>query len=128
MPQPSSVGSGTITPCPESPNCVSTQAADTDKVHRIKPVPLVNGDPIVTLNEIEKIVQTLPKSTVVTRTDSYLHVEFRSSFWNFIDDVEFFVNADDNTIDSRSAARMGYSDMGVNRARYNKIISQLGSD
>ena len=126
MPQPNNVGIGKIQPCPDSPNCVSTQAAD--KVHKIKPISLIKDDATATLDALETIVETMPKSTVITRTDHYLHVEFRSSFWNFVDDVEFFVNPEMGVIDSRSAARMGYSDLGVNRARFKKIVHQLHSN
>lgn len=126
FPKPNSVGSGVIHPCPESPNCVSTQA--TDEIHKIEPIVLVDGDETSTLSELEKIVGSMPKSTVVIRTDHYLHVEFRSSFWNFIDDVEFFVNREAGVIDSRSAARIGYSDLGINRTRFEKIVHQLQSN
>ena len=126
MAQPINIGTGMIQPCPDSPNCVSTQAADD--VHKIKPILLVNGDSAATLDAIEKIVQTMPKSTIVTRNDHYMHVEFRSTYWNFVDDVEFFVNLENGTVDSRSAARMGYSDLGANRARFNEILQRLNSD
>lgn len=123
-PRPKDVGIGKIANCPSSPNCVSTQAAAED--HQIEPIQIKNSG-AATLNELEKIISQMPKSRVITHSDEYLYIEFRSPFWNFIDDVEFFVNSDDGVIDSRSAARIGYSDGGVNRARYKRIIRLLKS-
>ena len=121
---PEGVGIGTIADCPPSPNCVSTQAKDGSQ--KISPISF-DGNPEQHLNSIAKIIEMMPKSKIVSRTDNYLHAEFRSSFWNFVDDVEFFVNTENGTIDSRSAARMGYSDMGINKARYQSIVEQLNS-
>lgn len=123
-PRPSKVGNGTMAPCPNAPNCVSTQAVDD--AQKIEPIP-IGESAAATLDSIEKVIGTMPKSTVITRTDSYLYVEFRSSLWNFVDDLEFFVNTDDNIIEARSSARIGYSDGGVNRARYLKITRALST-
>lgn len=123
-PRPSQVGVGIIAPCPNSPNCVSSQAENEGQ--KIEPIS-IRSSSTETLDALEKVIGEMPNSTVVTRTDSYLYVEFRSSFWNFIDDAEFFVNAEDNVVEVRSSARIGYSDGGVNRARYRKIIRTLNS-
>lgn len=123
-PRPSKVGNGTMAPCPNSPNCVSTQA--TDDSQKIEPIP-IQGNAAETLDSLEKAIATMPKSQVITRTDNYLYVEFRSSLWNFVDDVEFFVNAEDSVVDARSSARVGYGDGGVNRARYLKIARAMGA-
>jgi len=117
-PRPSKVGNGVMAPCPNSPNCVSTQSGDESQ--KIEPIP-IRGDAAATLDSIEEVIATMANSKVISRTDSYLYVEFRSSLWNFVDDLEFFVNAEDGVIDARSAARIGYGDGGVNRARYQKI-------
>lgn len=122
-PRPAGVGKGTIEPCPESPNCVSTQASD--KLHQIESLPLINGDAAATLDALEKITSEMPTSTLITRTDRYLYVEFRSAFWGFIDDAEFLVDAENGRVDIRMAARLGRSDLGANRARYEQIAAQF---
>ena len=53
--------------------------------------------------------------------DNYVHAEFRSRIFRFVDDVEFFFDEADSVVHFRSAARTGYSDMGVNRKRMEEI-------
>ena len=48
---------------------------------------------------------------------NYLHAEARSFLFRFVDDVEFLVDPQQKLIHFRSASRVGYSDLGVNRAR-----------
>ena len=108
----------TFAPCPDSPNCVSTQATDAE--HGIAPI-AYSGDTAATTARLVEIVNSLPRSTIVATTDNYLHAEFRSRIFRFVDDVEFFVDADSGTIQFRSASRTGYSDLGVNRKRMEEI-------
>jgi uncharacterized protein (DUF1499 family) len=58
---------------------------------------------------------------VVARTESYLHAEFTSLFFRFVDDVEFLVDDAAKVIHVRSASRLGRSDLGVNRKRVERI-------
>ena len=58
-------------------------------------------------------------------TGAYLHVEFTSAIFRFVDDVEFLFDAGSGTIHMRSASRAGYSDFGVNRRRMEAIRSQF---
>lgn len=67
------------------------------------------------------IVRAMPRTTVVTEEDLYLHVEFRSRVFGFVDDVEFGFDDGDALIHFRSASRTGYSDLGVNRKRMTAI-------
>ena len=43
------------------------------------------------------------------------------AFFRFVDDVEFLINPEEQLIHSRSASRVGYSDLGVNRHRMEQI-------
>ncbi len=52
---------------------------------------------------------------------TYLAATFSSSFFGFIDDVEFRVDTQNQLIHIRSAARLGYSDFGVNKKRVNNL-------
>ena len=53
--------------------------------------------------------------------ETYLHVEFTSRIFRFVDDVEFVFEDETKTIHFRSASRTGYSDFGVNRNRMEEI-------
>jgi uncharacterized protein (DUF1499 family) len=112
------VREGRMAPCPKSPNCVSTQS--TDAKHRI--------DPLAYATSIEDartrlltIVRSTPRTSLVTEQEDYLHVEYRSRIFGFVDDVEFLFDDESKIIHFRSASRKGYSDLGVNRKRMEEI-------
>jgi uncharacterized protein (DUF1499 family) len=67
---------------------------------------------------------------IVTAEECYLHAEFTSALFRFVDDVEFLLDDGTKTIHVRSASRVGYSDLGVNRRRVEAIryrFDALGS-
>jgi len=110
------VKDGRLAPCPATPNCVSTQAAPQDSEHRIEPIPF-DGPPPEALRRIKAALATFPRVRIVRETDDYLHAEFTSLVFRFVDDVEFYVDAAGRRIDFRSASRVGRSDVGANRRR-----------
>jgi len=112
------VRDGRLAECPSSPNCVSTQA--TDAQHRAEPIPF-EGLPAEAMERLTRVVDSMPRTTIITAGDTYLHVEFRSLLFRFIDDVEFLIDPAAGVIHFRSASRAGYSDLGVNRRRMESI-------
>lgn len=106
-----------IQPCPESPNCVSTDAASEQ--HALLPF-VINDTRINSWELIQKTIVNLPRTKLVTSTDDYLHVEFTSLIFRFVDDVEIQLNKD-NSLTVRSASRTGHSDFGANRKRVENI-------
>ncbi|MFW5814571.1 MAG: DUF1499 domain-containing protein [Spirochaetota bacterium] len=107
-------------PCPESPNCVSSFA--TDELHAIDPLPLPADDPMGTLRET---VASFPRTKIVVEDGDYLHATFASLVFRFVDDVEFRIDREADVIHVRSASRVGYGDMGVNRRRVESIRERL---
>ena len=71
------------------------------------------------------IVRALPRVTVVEDTGNYLKVEVRSALFSFVDDVEFEFDDAAKVIHFRSASRLGYYDLGVNRRRMETIIREF---
>lgn len=126
QPTPTSLGAnnGQLQPCPDTPNCVSTQAAQSDTEHFIAPVPYT-GETDFMMTQILKVVSAMPRATVIKQEGNYLHVEFRSQVFRFVDDVEFYLDDTTKLIHFRSAARLGQSDMGVNRKRMTEITEKL---
>ena len=61
---------------------------------------------------------------VVHRDGPYLHFECRSLIFRFIDDGECLIDAPQGLIEIRSASRAGHSDIGVNRARMERLRQQ----
>ena len=112
------VVNGRLAPCPNSPNCVSTQAIDAD--HRMDAI-LFDDAPDQAIERLKAAIRAMPRMKIVTETEDYIHVEATSRLFRFVDDVEFFVDRKAKTIDFRSASRIGHSDFGVNRARMEQI-------
>lgn len=109
---------GKFHPCPKTPNCVSTQASD-DK-HKIEPIyyKITLND---TLEKIISIIESIKRTKIITKTENYIHAEFRTGVFKFVDDVEFYFDDSSKIIHFRSASRVGHSDLGVNRKRMEKI-------
>ena len=116
--KPIGIVNGKLHPCPKSPNCVSTQA--TDKKQKIEPINY-SGSLIDAKAKIIDIINSLKRSKIITNEDNYIHIEFRTATFRFVDDVEFLFDDKEKVIHFRSRARMGYSDMGVNRKRMEEI-------
>ncbi len=109
---------GKLAPCPETPNCVSSQAADEQ--HRIDPFPFT-GPVEAAMARLAVIVRSFPRTAVVSENGTYLHVAFTSALFRFVDDVEFLADEAAKVIHVRSASRLGKSDLGVNRKRVEEI-------
>lgn len=112
------VKDGRLAPCPETPNCVSSQS--TDKDHAIAPLSY-SSSTSGAMADLKKIIQQMKRTRIVTEADNYLYVEFTSALWRFVDDVEFSFDNASKTINVRSASRLGKSDLGVNRKRIEMI-------
>jgi uncharacterized protein (DUF1499 family) len=126
-PRPDHLGAqnGRFTPCPDSPNCVSSFADPSDDEHYIEPLPLESSLPEAKVR-IYNIVADMPRSRIVTNAPNYIHAEFRSLTWGFVDDVEFYFDEEAGLIHVKSAARLGEGDMGANRNRVEEIRELYG--
>lgn len=109
---------GRLAPCPPSPNCVSSQS--TDNEHAVEPLHYSTSTPEA-MAGLRKIILQMKRTKIVTETNNYLHAEFASALWHFVDDVEFSFDDHAKLIQLRSASRQGYSDFGVNRKRVETI-------
>jgi len=116
--KPIGIVDGKFHPCPKSPNCVSTQS--TDEKHKIEPLQY-NSTLEEAREKIKNIIKSLKRTKIITESDNYLHFEFRTATFKFVDDVEFYFDDKEKIIHFRSASRVGWSDMGVNRKRMEKI-------
>lgn len=108
--------------CPNSPNCVSSQSTDAE--HKIAPLTF-SGDSVKALADLKALIENLPRTKIVTAEGNYIYAEFKSKLMGYVDDVEFYLNADKGIIEVRSASRLGQSDLGVNRDRIETIRSKF---
>jgi uncharacterized protein (DUF1499 family) len=115
------VKNGNLAPCPSSPNCVSSQSGDPG--HAVEPLRYTSSAPEA-MARLRRIIGAMKRAKVVTESDTYLHVEFTSALFRFVDDVEFLNDEPNKMIHVRSASRLGYSDLGVNRKRVERIRAE----
>ena len=114
---------GTLHPCPDKPNCVCS--LDLKPQHAIDPIRF-DGDGRDQWRRLVSAIELDAQARIVTASDTYLHAEFTTPLFQFVDDLELHLDRQHNTIHIRSASRTGHSDLGVNRARVARLLKQAG--
>ena len=115
--------------CPDSPNCVSSLEDPQDQQHYILPYKLGMSDDKAFTKIIEYLESHKNVKIINTENGIYIHAVFTSKLMRFKDDVEFRIHKDGNNssiVDIRSASRVGYSDLGVNRKRMEELRKYFG--
>ena len=107
-----------LSPCPGTPNCVSSQEKDSQ--HLIQPITF-EGSLELVKERLHGVLNSMRGTRIITQDVVYWHVEFTTQLLRFIDDVEFFFDGSQSLIHVRSASRQGYWDLGVNRRRVETI-------
>jgi len=119
------INNGNLMPCPKTPNCVNSQAADES--HYIQPI-LIKGTQQEAFGLLLRILESEKRTEILIVEKNYIRVEFTSALFRFIDDVEFFFpekQTEGTLIHVRSASRVGYSDFGTNRKRIEQIRNKF---
>lgn len=116
-----------LTPCPYTPNCVSSYA--TNKIHFVAPI-YYTGTTQEAQTQLLGILKELERTKIVTVQENYIRAEFTSNIFRFVDDVEFYFPTSDKAeivIHFRSASRIGFSDLGANQRRIEKIRDKFNA-
>jgi uncharacterized protein (DUF1499 family) len=74
-----------------------------------------------------KILRELPGASVKQVKGNYIHIECRSRLLRLRDDLELFFDEAESLVHVRSASRVGYWDLGVNRRRVAAIRKAFDS-
>lgn len=109
---------GRLRPCPDTPNCVSSQAAAGAQA--VEPLRFP-GDPHDAFAHAIAIVNGWSGTTELARTEDYAHFEVVTPLLRFRDDLELQLDAAAKAIHVRSASRVGHSDLGANRDRVERL-------
>lgn len=108
--------------CTEAPNCQgsesSRQAQKVDRLNLTEPVSEA-------MKSIAAIVAAQPGVAIAKQDNRYLHVTYTSRWMGFVDDVEFLASDDNQSVQIRSASRLGKSDLGANVNRINQLRQLL---
>lgn len=109
---------GRLKPLPSTPNAVSSQS--TDPARHVAPL-MFKASREATHQALIDAAMKWGHARIVVDQPDYLHIVFSTPTMRFRDDVEFYLDSTRGKVDIRSASRSGYSDMGLNRTRYEAI-------
>ena len=117
---PNDIGivNGELAPLPKSPNCVSSYAIDSEKY--VEPLPFV-GDFEASKAKLLEVMARYGEMEIISDKGTYMHIVFTTGKMKYHDDIELLFDLTLNKINYRSASRIGYSDMGLNKERYSEI-------
>jgi uncharacterized protein (DUF1499 family) len=102
--------------CPDEPRCVSSQTSSAQHSIAAFEVPSGLPDPV---GEMAAIILDIPRTEIISQSESYLHATFQSKVFGFVDDLEIL--KDGEGLQVRSVSRVGRSDLGANRKRVEAI-------
>ena len=105
---------------------VASQAPADDAQHYMAPL-TYTGTAEEAREKLLAVIGAMPRTKVVADEGNYIHATFTSLIFRFVDDVEFVIDDSAKQIHFRSAARVGYGDMGVNRKRMEEITSRFAA-
>ena len=109
------VNNGQLSTMPKSPNAVSSQTDDTDK--QVDALPMT-GSGLETKEKVISCLKEMGGNAIKSETENYVYSVFTSRLMRFKDDVEFYIDESAQLVHFRSASRVGHSDLGANRKRY----------
>lgn len=109
------VQNGKLAKMPRSPNAVATHTDQAGK--RVAELGMT-GSTADTKQRILDCLKKMGGNVIQSESDDYIHTVFTTPLLRFKDDVEFYIDAANQQVHFRSASRVGYSDLGANRKRY----------
>jgi uncharacterized protein (DUF1499 family) len=127
--QPTDLGvtDGRLKRLSSTPNSASSQAAlypdhAQASYAAIEPLPLKHGGDVASsMAALSKVLQAMPGVKLVEQRPDYLYAQAETRLLKFTDDVEFWFNPASQTIDMRSASRLGRKDFAANRNRLQAV-------
>ena len=108
---------GRLKACPNSPNCVSSESDSPSS--RVEPLTF-QGLPEKAWGDLKETIRDMG-GEIQEEHDGYLWATFTTRLFRFVDDVELRMVSTNGIIHVRSGSRVGYSDLGVNRRRVEKL-------
>ncbi|MBU3144237.1 DUF1499 domain-containing protein [Clostridium sp. CF012] len=112
------VNNGKLAKMPNKPNAVSSQTEEKDK--KVEALEF-KGNLKNSKEQVIKAIEDYGNDKIIKNEANYIYVVFTTGIMKYHDDVEFYFDESKRLIQIRAASRIGYSDMGLNRERYNKL-------
>lgn len=111
-------GKSFLADCPDTPNCQCSEASrQSQQVDRFT----VTKNPSQSIATLARVVEGIAGMEVVQFDEKYLYATAKTSLMQYVDDIEFLLSDDMQSIQVRSASRIGKSDMGANAERINVL-------
>lgn len=104
--------------CPGTPNCQGSESSQAS--HTVDRFGLTQGADKA-IETLAGIIESQPGTAIVKKTDRYLHATYTTRIMGYVDDVEFLVSDDKQSVQVRSASRLGASDLGTNAKRVEQL-------
>ncbi len=108
--------------CPAAPHCASTQANHP----AVAPAPY-EGTRDEARRRLSAIIREMPGAAIVTEAPDYIHAEFTSAMFHYVDDVEVYLDDREKLAHIRSESRTGFYDFGANRRRVKRIREKFAA-
>jgi len=121
------ISGGQLAPCPDSPNCVSSFEQKSDETHYIDAYLIKGDNQQHAWASLQALIEKNSSAEIIKQDDQYIHAEYTSGIMKFVDDTEFLLDKENNSVQLRSASRLGYKDFDVNRDRLEAIRTELQS-
>jgi uncharacterized protein (DUF1499 family) len=116
------VRNGELSALSKKPNCVSSQSENASKkVHALAYSKAANEQ----MEKVVNVISGMSGAEIMQKSDNYLYAVFTTKIMRFKDDVEIYLDEESKRLHFRSASRLGYSDLGVNRKRYDAFVNAL---
>ncbi|ANU11016.1 mercuric reductase [Planococcus antarcticus DSM 14505] len=109
---------------PSTPNAVSSQSSSKDKYVAAWSY---NGSKNDAKKNLTGMLKGYEGVIIVQNEENYVYAVAKSKTMKFKDDIEFYFNDTAQQIEFRSASRIGYSDAGVNRKRYDEMSTRYSN-
>lgn len=109
----------TLPECPDSPNCVSSQAKNPNR--RVEPLDYKGYELNEARQVLIEVLKAQPRTEITEQSDFHLKAEAKSNLFGFVDDLDFVFVEPNKLIQVRSASRTGYWDLGANARRIETI-------
>lgn len=119
-PPPGIGANGKLAPCPSPLRCVSSDEDGEAHVAALAVSGSVEASTARVVDAIGKL-----GGNVRSQRPGYVHAEFRTPLWGFVDDFE--VRIEPAGVAIRSASRVGKSDLGANRKRVEAFKALLST-
>lgn len=108
-----------LPPCPATPNCVSSLGQGRQYIRPFS----IRGEAADSFATLHAVLGARKDTRIIAYEAQVLRVEFRTRL-GFVDNALFVLDPAQQVIQVRSAARLGYWDLGKNRQRLEDIRQQ----